>query len=141
MKGSTESALLSNKKGCCNRFLISHELVFFSHESVIFLLLSGPSNPFPLCDRSKQVANLPLCFLCGLLFVKERSELVLVFDEIVDIMEDAEAVITKMHLAIRAPQDSGTVQTTRCPTMQLALGFRLPFGKCPVCQVSTQAHH
>ena len=55
-------------------------------------------------------------------------------------MEGAEAANTKMHLAILAPQGSSTVLKTRCPTMQLALGFWFPFGCWPVFQVSTQAH-
>jgi hypothetical protein len=43
------------------------------------------------------------------LFLKARFKPDFVFDEILDVMEGAEAANIKMHLAILAPQGSSTV--------------------------------
>lgn len=59
--------------------------------SVTLLLLSGLSNSSHLCGRINQLANLPLCLLHSILFLKERFKPDFVFDEILDVMEGAEA--------------------------------------------------
>ena len=142
-KGVNRKCIMGHRKCWLQSIFCQLRVVFFSHEwvpLVTLLLLSGLSNSRHLCGRITQLANLPLCLLRSILFLKERFKPDFVFDEILDVMEGAEAANTKMHLAILAPQGSSTVLKTRCPTMQLALGFWFPFGCWPVFQVSTQAH-